>query len=438
VSEDRYAIAGAGLAGSLLATALGKAGHEVTVYDKRPDPRQAGTGGGRSINLALSTRGIEALREVGLAQEILADAIPMHGRMIHALDGGLAYQAYGRRGQAIHSVSRGGLNLRLIEMADRLPNVTMRFEHGCRGYDAERGALLLEDGGGACSEVTDAIVVGADGAFSAVRGSLQRRDRFDYRQDFLEHGYKELTIPARDGDYALPPNALHIWPRGTFMMIALPNPDRSFTCTLFWPFSQFEALETADEITAFFEKTFPDAVPLMPTLVEDYRANPTSSLVTVRCYPWNVADRCVLIGDACHAVVPFYGQGMNAAFEDVTVLGECLREFPEDRERAFREYGERRKRNVDTLADLAIGNYLEMRDHVASPWFRLRKKVDRTLGLLLPSVYRPLYEMVSFSRTPYAEAVARAKRQDRVVLGVASGLLVAVLVVLLILLGVLG
>jgi kynurenine 3-monooxygenase len=432
---DRYTIAGAGLAGSLLAVSLAKAGHEVAVYEKRPDPRKTGVAGGRSINLALSTRGIHALGEVGVADEVLRDAIPMPGRMIHSPTGGLAFQPYARDDSyAINSVSRGGLNLTLVEAAERCEGVTVRFGQRCTDVDLDGGGVAFEDvETGERTEVRDSVIVGADGAFSAVRAAMQRRDRFSFSQDYLEHGYKELTIPpAADGGFAMAPNALHIWPRGTFMMIALPNPDRTFTCTLFWPFSGFEALKTDDEVRRFFEETFPDAVPLMPTLVEDYRANPTSSLLTVRCRPWHVEDRVVLIGDACHAVVPFYGQGMNAAFEDVTILSETLREFPDDRERAFREYEERHRVHVNALADLALANFVEMRDHTGSWLFRARKRWDNRLGKWIPG-YVPLYTMISFSRIPYADAVARARRQTGIVQSVAAFLLVIVLLVLLVL-----
>ena len=273
-------------------------------------------------------------------------------------------------------------------------------------------------------------MIGVDGAFSAVRQSMQKKlADFDYDESYLAHGYKELTIPpAPDGGWRMEKEALHIWPRKSFMMIALPNPDGSFTCTLFWEFKgprSFESTKTDDEVFDFFREEFPDAVPLMPALLEDFRDNPTGSLVTIRCAPWYYKDKVALVGDAAHAVVPFYGQGMNAAFEDCVVLDECLAEFPDDRERAFAEYFFRRKENADALADLAVHNFIEMRDKTASRTFRAKKKLDHLLEGLLPGIYLPLYAMVTFTRMPYAEAARRARRQDRLVYG---GLIATVLI----------
>jgi kynurenine 3-monooxygenase len=263
-------------------------------------------------------------------------------------------------------------------------------------------------------------VIGVDGAFSAVRQSMEKKLRkFEYDESYLAHGYKELTIPpGPDGSWRMEKNALHIWPRKSFMMIALPNPDGSFTCTLFWEFEgprSFATTKTDDQVSDFFREEFPDAIPLMPTLLEDFKNNPTGSLVTIRCAPWFFRDKVCLIGDAAHAVVPFYGQGMNAAFEDCVVLDECLKKFPSDRERAFAEYFVRRKENADALADLAIGNFIEMRDKTASKTFRAKKKLDHILEAALPGIYLPLYTMVTFTRIPYAEAARRARHQDRIV-----------------------
>jgi kynurenine 3-monooxygenase len=419
--SSRFTVVGVGLGGALMSIYLARAGHEVDVYELRGDPREEEVGGGRSINLALSTRGIAALEKAGIADEILREAIPMPGRMIHSPDGEVAFQPYGKDpSQAILSVSRGGLNLALIRAADRHPGVRIRFHRKCTGFDPDSGRLTFEDTRtGERSTVDGGTVIGADGAFSAIRRRMQHLDRFDYRQDFLDHGYKELTIPpAADGSFRIEKHALHIWPRGRYMMIALPNPDGSFTCTLFWPFegpASFDALRTETEIESFFRRIFPDAVPVMPTLVPDYLRNPVSSLVTIRCRPWHRKDRVVLIGDACHAVVPFYGQGMNAAFEDCIVLAECLERHAPDRERAFVEYTRLRKVHVDTLADLAIANFIEMRDHVASKRFLWKKKTEKILHRLLPRWYLPLYTMVTFSRIPYADAVRRAESQNRTI-----------------------
>jgi kynurenine 3-monooxygenase len=292
----------------------------------------------------------------------------------------------------------------------------------------------LETANGALAAHGDAVI-GVDGAFSAVRGSMQMQiDGFKYDESYLAHGYKELTIPPGTGSsWQMEKNALHIWPRKSFMMIALPNPDGSFTCTLFWEFEgarSFATTKTDDDVRRFFNEEFPDAVPLMPTLLEDFRQNPTGSLVTIRCAPWYYRDKVCLVGDAAHAVVPFYGQGMNAAFEDCVVLAECLQKFPNDRERAFAEYFEHRKENADALADLAIGNFIEMRDKTASKAFRAKKKLDHLLEAALPGIYLPLYTMVTFTRIPYSKAARRALVQDQIVYGSLmslSALLIALL-----------
>jgi kynurenine 3-monooxygenase len=283
---------------------------------------------------------------------------------------------------------------------------------------------------GAVTAQGDAVI-GVDGAFSAVRKSMQSEiAKFRYDESYLAHGYKELTIPpGADGSWQMEKNALHIWPRKSFMMIALPNPDGSFTCTLFWEFEgprSFATTKTDDNVRRFFNEEFPDAVPLMPTLLEDFRQNPTGSLVTIRCAPWYYRDKVCLVGDAAHAVVPFYGQGMNAAFEDCVVLDECLEKFPDNRERAFAEYFERRKENADALADLAIGNFIEMRDKTASKTFRAKKKLDHALEATLPGIYLPLYTMVTFTRIPYSTAARRARIQDAIVLGALLGLAIIV------------
>lgn len=454
--HPRFTIVGAGLGGALMATYLGQAGYEVEVYERRPDPRGRNAVGGRSINLALSTRGIHALEEVGVATEIMKAAIPMRGRMIHSPTGALSFQPYDKDpSKCINSISRAGLNVALIQAADASANVRLHFDRRCVGVDVERPAVRLEraaksgtggqtsgsdstietdDSGAASAEVHETdIVLSADGAFSAVRGSMQRLDRFTYSQTYLAHGYKELCIPpTAAGDFALEPNALHIWPRESFMMIALPNPDRTFTCTLFLAFEgplSFAALASDDATRRFFETQFPDAVSIMPTLLDDFRSNPTGSLATIRSEPWYYRDKVALLGDACHAVVPFYGQGMNCTFEDCSVLNECLKQHAPDWEAAFRAYYQRRKRNADAIADLAVANFVEMRDQAGSRVFRIKKGLERMLHRFVPG-YVPLYSMVSFSRVPYADAVARARRQDRLVAAVAVVLALLVVVVL--------
>src|SRR6478672_2962892 len=428
----RLTLIGSGLAGGLLGAFLGKRGYEVELYERRADPRAGNTVGGRSINLALSTRGIHALAQLGLADEVLRHAIPMRGRMIHEKSGGLHFSPYDRDpNKHINSIGRAALNTTVIEAALRYPNVRVFFNHTCSDVDLDPAKAYLSQHNGTLgqssgSEPANTVassadaVIGVDGAFSAVRQSLQRKlNRFVYDESYLAHGYKELTIPpSPDGKWQMEKEALHIWPRKSFMMIALPNPDGSFTCTLFWEFTgprSFESTKTDDDVRRFFDEEFRDAVPHMPKLLEDFRENPTGSLVTVRCAPWCYKDKVALVGDAAHAVVPFYGQGMNAAFEDCVVLDQCLAQFPNERGRAFAEYFSRRKENADALARLAVSNFIEMRDKTASGLFRAKKKLDHLLEGLLPGIYLPLYTMVTFTRMPYSAGARRARLQDRIV-----------------------
>lgn len=415
----KFVLVGSGLAGGLLAAYLGRRGYDVDLYERRSDPREGNMVGGRSINLAISTRGIHALEQIGIADEALRHAIPMRGRMIHDKSGTLHFAAYDvDPRKCINSIGRASLNAAVIEAAQRYPNVRVHFNHKCTGVDLAEAVCHLETETDKLTVRGDAVI-GVDGAFSAVRASMQRNiDNFQYDESYLAHGYKELTIPpATDGSWQIEKDALHIWPRKSFMMIALPNPDGSFTCTLFWEFEgprSFATTKTDNDVWRFFGEEFPDAVPLMPTLLEDFKNNPTGSLVTIRCAPWYYRDKVCLLGDAAHAVVPFYGQGMNAAFEDCVVLDECLDKFPDNRERAFAKYFECRKENADALADLAIGNFIEMRDKTASQTFRAKKKLDHLLEAALPGMYLPLYTMVTFTRIPYAQAARRARLQDRI------------------------
>lgn len=414
-------IAGAGLAGALLATFLGRRGLRVSLFDHRPDPRTSEHYAGRSINLALSTRGLTALAAIGLDERVIDDAVPMRGRMMHALDSSLTFQPYARDGRSILSISRGGLNRVLIDAAQATGNVTVEFGARVRDVDLDRPALIVESGGQR-RDIAGDVVIGCDGAFSAVRGRMMQLDRFSYAQVYLEHGYKELHIdPADNGGFRMEPNALHIWPRHELMLIALPNDDGSFTCTLFLPFDgndSFASIADADAAVEFFATHFPDALALMPNLREQWNTHPTSSLHHVSCWPWHHNRRVLLIGDAAHAIVPFYGQGMNAAFEDCLALDRLLEEHGVD---AFEDviplFAAERKRHTDAIRDLAVENFVEMRSKVADVAFLQRKKLEATLGRAFPETYRSLYEMVSFSTVGYADARAIADEQNAVIDG---------------------
>lgn len=430
-AERRVAIVGAGLAGCLLATLLGRRGVPVDVYERRADPRVAGAERGRSINLAISARGLAALEEVGLREHALAQALPMHGRMIHPITAETSFRPYSADGtRAINSISRTQLNESLLDNAESTAGVRLCFGHRLVSADADTGRLTFDTARGTVSADAE-VVLAADGAYSVTRSALARAPEFDLRQDFLEHGYKELIIPPLKGEFALDPDALHIWPRGGSMMIALPNLDRSFTCTLFWPKfgpGGFAELARPDRLQDYFEREYPDVVGMMPTLIDDYALNPVGSLVTVRCWPWVVrrAGSIIgLVGDAAHAIVPFFGQGANCAFEDCIEIERCLSEAHEDWDRALITYQERRKENTDVIADLALDNFVEMADRVNSPIFRARTWAEHALERRFPGRYMSRYEMVSFTTTPYAQIPARIRRQNLAVAGIALGSAVA-------------
>ena len=413
------AIVGAGLVGSLLAIYLARRGYTVSLFERRPDMREESLDGGRSINLALSSRGIRALEEVGLAAEVKRVAIPMHGRMMHDLRGDLSFLPYGKQGQFINSISRSGLNMALMNAAERA-GAKIFFNHRCANVDLHETTLGFEPDKEATisSHRKFDLIIGADGAFSAVRSAMQVTDRFNYSQHYIEHGYKELTIPpGKNGSFLLEKNALHIWPRESYMMIALPNPDGSFTCTLFFPFEgdpSFASLATTEKVTAFFKSTFPDAIRLMPGLMSDFQSNPTSSLVTVKCFPW-VMNKTMLIGDAAHGVVPFYGQGMNAGFEDCRILNDLLTQHDDDWDIVLPEFQNTRKPDADAIAELALENFVEMRDLVADKEFLLRKKIEARLHELYPSRWIPQYSMVTFhDELRYSEARRMGQRQKQI------------------------
>ncbi len=404
--------------GSLWALFMARRGYQVDVYERRPDMRQHQIGAGRSINLALSDRGLRALRAVGLEEKIRQMAIPMHGRQVHMPDGNSGLQPYGEQGQYINSISRGGLNMLLMDEAEKHGNVTFHFNTRSVDIDRDENEVLLEnlETGKRFISQSD-VIFATDGAFSAVRSAMVKADRYNYSQHYLEHGYKELSIPpAEGGGFRMESGALHIWPRKSFMLIALPNLDGSFTCTLFLAFEgevSFEKLQTPEQVQAFFQEYFPDVVELMPNYVEEFFNNPTSSLVTVKCYPWVYADKLALMGDAAHAVVPFYGQGMNCGFEDCTVMDQLADKHNEDWPKVLEAFQQSRKPNADAIAELAVRNFIEMRDLVADPFFLLQKQVEKQLHRRHPQRYIPLYPLVTFSEMPYAEALRRADIHDR-------------------------
>ncbi len=417
--EKKAIVIGAGLAGSLWSIYLAKAGYKVTVYERRKNIRDVEISAGKSINLALSTRGWKALEGAGIKQEVEEIAIPMPGRMMHSVDGELTFQPYGQEGQAIYSVSRGHLNAIMMNLAEEKGNANIFYEHKCVGVNLEEGKVTIQNT--QTKEVFEDeadVVFGADGAFSSVRyKGFQKTNRFDYLQDFIDDGYKELLLPANeDGSYKLEKNALHIWPRGRFMLIALPNEDGSFTCTLFMPFegeNSFETLTTDEKVDQFFKDTFPDFYAIMPNLIENWHAHPLSSLCIIRCYPWT-KGKTALLGDACHATVPFYGQGMNASFEDCTVLNDLMIKHNENWKEVFKEYQETRKKDGDALQDLSLHNYYVMRDYVADPTFLFQKKIEAKLSGKYPDEWMPLYSQVTFSHIPYSKAWEVGQKQDEI------------------------
>ena len=416
------AIVGGGLVGSLMSIYLAKRGLDVTVYEKRADARFSEMVGGRSINLALSNRGWSALEKVGVADQIKDMVIPMNGRMIHNLDGSLAFQAYGKEDEAIYSISRGGLNNVLDNYAIALPNVEYIYETALLNADVRKGALHFQNTKTKEKfEVSPDVIIGADGAYSKVRAALQKRKRFNYEQSFLDHGYKELSIPpGPKGEWQIEKNALHIWPRRSFMLIALPNLDGSFTVTLFLAFEgedSFENLKTPEAVLAFFKEEFPDTLELMPDLTKDFFENPTDALVTIKCDPWTYDDKFILMGDASHAIVPFYGQGMNSGFEDCKVFDEIIEEYFVDGEMDVpaicKKFQTVRKEDGDAIAELALKNFIEMRDSVADELFLLRKKIEKYLQKKYPTLFIPTYSLVTFTESVrYSDALKRGKIQD--------------------------
>jgi kynurenine 3-monooxygenase len=426
--KNKVTLIGGGLAGSLLALYLARRNFTVEVFERRPDMRTTSVSGGRSINLALSVRGIHALQETGMADKIMRIAIAMRGRMIHSRSGELTFQRYGKDdSEVIYATSRAELNKALLTGAEKHKNVQLHFNTRCRRMNVESGEVyLLNELTNEETVLQTRTVIGTDGSASVIREAMEEKGLAHFTQDLLDYGYKELVIPpGANGKHRIEKHALHIWPRETFMLIALPNLDGSFTCTFFYPHKGRESFETLNDertVTEFFAHHFPDAVPLMPDLAKDFFTNPIGSMVTVKGLPWNVGDKALLIGDAAHAIVPFFGQGMNSAFEDCYHVDRLIHRqmglgrSPEriDWKELYTEFVKMRKKDTDAIADLAVENFIEMRDLVAQPKFQLKKKVERILEEHYPGLFVPKYTMVTFRRIPYSVARARGELQEKI------------------------
>lgn len=429
-AAERVAIVGGGLAGALLALGLARRGVGVDVYERRGDPRASGGADGRSINLGLSKRGIQALSEVGLLDEVMRLCVAMRGRVIHTPDGATRFQPYGKdQREVLHSIDRNELVRLLLDHAERHAELKLHFGHRLVRIDRDARELEFEHGD-KIVRVRPSWVVGADGAYSRARSEMQRGERADYHQEYLEWGYKELTLAApKGGGSAIELEALHVWPREHCLFVSHPNRDGSHTLTLFLPHEgpdSFHTTRTAEDVRALFAKYFPDLVPLLPSLVEEWMKHPVGSLITVRTAPWSHADWFVLVGDACHAVYPFYGQGMNSAFEDCSALLAALARHGTDRARAFAAYENARRPHTDTLAELSKANFVELKEKVKSPWFLARKRLDVALNRLMPKTWLPLYTMIAHTTMPYGDALDRARAQDRVLSWAAVGVFAAI------------
>jgi kynurenine 3-monooxygenase len=421
VNKEKFTLIGAGLTGPLLATYLAQQGYSVEIFERRPDMRKESISAGRSINLALSARGNHALKEIGLYDKIKPNTIPMKGRMIHDLNGNTHLQPYGQKeNEVIFSVSRAQLNMELMTLAEETGKVTIRFNHQLLSADLEQNKLLFQ-----LSDSLEEIelpfnrVIGCDGSASILRKSIVEKADIQYVKKPLGHGYKELTIPPlKSGKFRIEPNALHIWPRGNHMLIALPNNDCSFTCTLFFPMTgatSFETVKTEKDILDLFQSQFHDAIKLIPNLVEDFQKNSTGDLASVYCKPWHLGDKALLIGDAAHAVVPFFGQGMNASFQDCSTLAKLMGQNKNDWKTIFNTFSSVQVENGHAIADMAIENYLEMRDHVNDTEYKKRRNVELKLERMFPGQFIPRYSMVSFHQIPYAEVYQRGEKQFKII-----------------------
>jgi kynurenine 3-monooxygenase len=416
--EESILVIGGGLVGSLLSLYLARSGHAVELCERHSDPREGSAAAGRSINLTICERGFAALDRVQAGDAVRAIAVPCYGRAIHHRDGTVEVQPYGNRGEAIYSVSRNGLNRTLLDLALRQPEIRCSFDEKCLEVDLARpGGTFKNRRSGAVTLRQAGVLFGADGAYSRVRLRMQKTPRFDYAQDYCDQAYKELRLPSTAaGDWALAKNAIHIWPRGNYMLIGFPNLDGSFTVALHMAYEgepSFASIRGERELLALFRSAFADALPLMPTLARDFFAHAPTSMITVRCFPWTCNGRVALIGDAAHAIVPSYGQGANSGFEDCSVLADCLGSeggWPQ----ALAAYERLRKPNADAIAELALEHFAELRDKVGDPEFQLRKQIERRLSEIDPG-FVPLYALISFTTLPYVEARARGRAHEQLI-----------------------
>lgn len=420
IPQRNVAIAGAGLAGTLMAMYLARRGWNVEIYERRADPRQTRIYSGRSINMTLAIRGLAALAEVMDVNKVLELTMRVEGRMVHGLDGSLKFHPYGvKSDEVIYAISRSALNIRLLDIAEKeFPNIKILFNHRFHTIDTKNWAADIYDEVGRYHKfITPDFIVGADGTFSTVRQQVQRNGYANFRQEYLEAGYKELVFAAGPNrSFQMASNALHLWPRGKSMLMAIPNRDGTFACNCILPFDgtdSFADLTTSSKVMDFFRDKFPDAVDIIEGLPNSFLRNPPAAFPSTWAYPWHSGDRIVLIGDACHTVVPFYGLGMNAAFEDCSALNQCIEKHGTNLGLAFQEYQELRKVNTDALAEMSLQNFIELRDKVRSPILSARKKVFTALHRVFPNLVVPLYTMMSHTKMPFAEARRRANLQDR-------------------------
>jgi kynurenine 3-monooxygenase len=409
-------IVGGGLAGSVLAIVLARRGQTVEVFERLPDARKVYGGKHAPLNITLCPRGLRVLAAIGASDRVSALSVPVYGRQIHNADGSVSYQAYGSKGEALYSIARIDLNGALLDLAEREAGVRLRFEQKCVQVDLERSTAAFQDARtDALGEVRAERIFGADGAYSTVRQHLQRTHQFNYSQSYLTKGYTTLKIsPPGAGSPALKPDVLHVWPRGNCLWTAFPNRDKSFTCPLLLPYhgdDSYESLSTEGEVASLFSRLFPEALALIPDLARQFFARPPDSLLTIRCDPWSYGDKTLLLGDSAHAILPSYGQGANAAFEDCAALDQCLDECGAEWGAAFKEFEQRRRPSMDAMADLCVEHFRELSELIGDAAFRDRRAMERRIHELYPDLYEPLYSMVTFGSKSYAEAVRIERRQ---------------------------